>query len=103
MSEAKHTPGPWRIHDMEDDAIVAERVQGVRGGAEVANVARSCWPENIEADARLIAAAPELLAALQGCIAYRNWELAEGGVVPQPLIGTFKRAEATIAKATGAA
>lgn len=58
----KHTPGPWRIHDMEADAIVA---QGPNGGAEVANVANSCWRQNLRADAVLIAAAPSLLAAAE--------------------------------------
>jgi len=56
----RFTPGPWRIHDMECDAIVAGRP-----GAEVANVANSLWRDNMRADAHLIAAAPDLLKALQ--------------------------------------
>lgn len=43
----------------------------------------------------------DLLAALQGCIAFRNWQLAKGGVTPPELIDTWKRAEAAIAKASG--
>jgi len=61
-----HTPGPWRIHDMESDAIVA---QGPNGGAEVANVANSCWRQNMRADARLISCAPDLLSAAQKALA----------------------------------
>lgn len=61
-----HTPGPWRRHDMEADAIVANRPEG--GGAEVANVGNSCWPENRRADACLIAEAPVLLSSLQDLV-----------------------------------
>jgi len=49
---------------MEDDAIVAP-VDGTHGGAEVANVGNSMWPENRAADVRLISAAPDMLAALK--------------------------------------
>ena len=45
---------------------------------------------------RVTAERDELLAALKGCVSYRNWQLAEGGVTPAELIGTFKRAEDAI-------
>lgn len=55
MSEAKHTPGPWR----GDCEII--------GNSRV--VATTAWcsgfKEEDEANARLIAAAPDLLAALK--------------------------------------
>ena len=55
------------------------------------------------ADATLIAAAPELAEALAQCISYRNWEIAEGGVVPDDLRDTWRKAEAALSKARGEA
>lgn len=69
MRENSFTPGPWRV-----DADIAN------GGPYVAGAIRSSIGEfvasvydngpNPAADARLIAAAPELLAALEGCLVY---------------------------------
>lgn len=63
MSESKHTPGPW---------LVQMEWQGEPVVALVANPGRSVYvvsedgpPRNGEANARLIAAAPELLEALK--------------------------------------
>lgn len=39
-----------------------------------------------------------LAEALRGCISYRNWEIAEGGVVPEELRDVWKCAEAVLAK-----
>ena len=65
MSESKHTPGPWEaIHYAGTDAysdVVAGRVALVDGSHS--NPLLS--PE----DARLIAAAPDLLEALEDCMA----------------------------------
>jgi hypothetical protein len=64
MSGAKHTPGPWGIKHRQ--WVVAKR--GEHEGEIV--VAPTYWmdhaPLEAEANARLIAAAPELLAALKG-------------------------------------
>lgn len=85
MSEAKHTKGPWRIGAMESGryAVDGENGQEVTG-----------WLDS-EADARLIAAAPELLEALQALVNE-----------PQP-IGidrtAYQAALVAIAKATGGA
>ena len=57
-SPAKHTPGPWSLGIETDD----DRAQVINNdGWHVAYVA--CDP--LEANARLIAAAPDLLAALE--------------------------------------
>lgn len=68
----KHTPGPWRIGD--DKALV---VAGPRG-LHIARVATVGMP-NSDANARLIAHAPDLLAALrmlidemEGCFDYTD-------------------------------
>jgi len=57
-----HTPGPWHLSvngvDATDDAVIIDG-----NGNEVLGVSEWCRCE--EADARLIAAAPELLEALR--------------------------------------
>lgn len=58
MTAAKHTPGPWETAATDDNLIVKGRVK-----------IASTYPEKFSADeeganARLIAAAPELLEAL---------------------------------------
>lgn len=61
--EAKHTPGPWSVHSKMRDCVTFEG----RHGTE------NLFLQNLdgyfacqsEADARLIAAAPELLEALK--------------------------------------
>ena len=56
MSGAKHTPGPWVFHRR------AQRIYGSKiGGEKIAQIGiNPDW----EANARLIAAAPDLLEAL---------------------------------------
>lgn len=63
MSAGTHTPGPWRVGPV-DDTIVTDAA-----GKEVAAIdgdynSPDEWPR-MEANARLIAAAPELLGALK--------------------------------------
>jgi hypothetical protein len=64
----KYTPGPWEV-DESNPNLVARLVDGVyEYVCEVAPSSfstRECSDEQEEADARLIAAAPELLEALQ--------------------------------------
>ena len=80
----KHTPGPWRIEGNEVHAyatavaVICETVQGEDGS-----------------NARLIAAAPDLLAALQRLIT----ALGGQGALRYEL--TVKTARAAIAKAEG--
>jgi hypothetical protein len=62
LSAAKHTPGPWVINDQVDMLFIEA------DGAPVASVEVGEGPEEAEgaeADARLIAAAPDLLAELE--------------------------------------
>lgn len=93
MAEAKHTPGPWdyALHTVEgvqtfnamvtrDDAplclVIADMVEGT--------------PEEQNANARLMAAAPDLLAALKAVVAVADRRTVE-----------FDAARAAIAKAEG--
>jgi hypothetical protein len=79
---AQHTPGPWRAA-----YITREEVLVVRSAdSEVALVAN-----DNDANARLIAAAPELLAALKNLLAGPTWP------------GAQMTARAAIAKAEGSA
>lgn len=70
-----HTPGPWvkdiakwRDEDAESEMIMVFGKEGV-GYGRIAHVYAECGGE-VEANARLIAAAPELLEALESA---RNW------------------------------
>ena len=110
MSEAKHTPGPWlkaeRLngpwwHISSGSTIGGRRCIGgrqaiaaVHGESRRGSVA---YAEMFEANARLIAAAPELLAALE--VVVSDWTAQferQGHMAP----AWCKQARAAIAKAT---
>lgn len=80
MSEKKHTPGEWFTHQEGHSTVYVEcRI----GGGLIQAVAK-CGPtaagrEQQEANARLIAAAPELLEALQEAKAALEWCVEQGG------------------------
>jgi len=59
MSKLKHTPGPWKIE--QDDRGYFEKIGPLSMGFTHADDA---WLDVEEADARLIAAAPEMLEDL---------------------------------------
>lgn len=63
-NEAKHTPGPWKLHNPTVDALAVHTPAG-----SIAEWPTNYCPQDL-ADARLIAAAPDLLAFVR--------ELAEG-------------------------
>ena len=104
MSETKHTPGPWYAEKngliwRRPPSDLYENGGSVAGDQPVAK-AHAGWygeglePYPVQANARLIAAAPELLEALEGCI-----DLMDNG-------GTWSledqaAARAAIAKAKG--
>lgn len=80
----KHTPGPWTVeHDGPSLAFVtakAETITGAKWGI-VCSVTSDF--EHGEANARLIAAAPELLEALEWARDHlNNLEHSEGGLNP---------------------
>jgi hypothetical protein len=57
---SKHTPGPWEVEDDTDEVIVSRDPEA--NGFQI--VAKTYGPDDA-ANARLIAAAPDLLAALK--------------------------------------
>lgn len=97
MSETKHTPGPWVVKsarsgfyvESQFDVIVESLDEYGRYGAI-----------DDEANARLIAAAPELLEALKSIAEFWNRDQNE-----EAMIGAcwhaVETAEAAIAKAEG--
>lgn len=104
VSESKHTPGPWRI-DLENyscgqvraDCLACSCDGELRGYYQtIATVTqRDAHPvfgggiprATMEANARLIAAAPELLALLaeatKGCTQaeFRDWEIRANALI----------------------
>lgn len=108
MPEQKptHTPGPWVIEELPSHqteygnaitAIYAYADEDGKDGATVAKVNRWAWGDNpatpeSNANARLIAAAPDLLEALQKIANLRYGYDGDCGAVAI--------AEAAIAKAT---
>jgi hypothetical protein len=105
---SKHTPGPWVVSHGYDGSISVDTVDYVRLNLTTACkivVADICKHEmaehfSAEANARLIAAAPELLEALQDVCArllYRGVSTDAG----HPDRTALEVARAAIAKATG--
>jgi len=100
---AGHTPGPWSVayHDGNDQAVVSGQ------HTEIATCWHHCVVEletQMQANARLISAAPDMLEALEAAVADleqtlrwrgEGWECSE-----DKLLG---KARAAIAKARGAA
>jgi hypothetical protein len=95
----ERTPGPWRIEDAPD-AYGGLSISGDNGSEYSDNVIATVYAE---ANARLIAAAPDLLEALADCletleyVSYAQPDLVGYGV----RAGRAAAARAAIAKALG--
>lgn len=93
MTQFKGTPGPWRVSEKRGE-LIDIRHENNEPGAMSLNlaqvVARQSWLKEAEANARLIAAAPELLEALQIICFFEDISSTQREI-----------AEAAIAKATG--
>ena len=90
MSENNHTPGPWKYTTSPEGWSYTIHIHQApdatptQGWSDVGYIIQTCRGEDQaiqEANARLIAAAPELLAALQGLhkiceIALSGWAAA---------------------------
>lgn len=98
MSEMKHTPGPWRFYTEPQPNGCP--IVGNGSGLMLAMLAHSVnYPDQRDeanANARLIAAAPDLLEALQAVVSQlEGHDLHNGDVF------AINNAYAAIAKATG--
>lgn len=72
---SKHTPGPWSVYDDHytiQDGIEIRRLEIIALGKTIARIYTSV-PEQDTPNARLIAAAPELLEALQNAAHRVRW------------------------------
>jgi len=93
-----HTPGPWECPNLDDDYSSRQGWITTKEGTLIAAMEPS---DNQESDARLIAAAPELLAACQEVMRNFVAAKAEYDFKGEALGVTASRA--AIAKAIGAA
>lgn len=99
---SKHTPGPWMVRATKGAGWPTQVGYAIDFNADQEQVVDFVYEE---ADARLIAAAPELLEALEYALPYleacvprpRNGINADGSVD----VNCVDRARAAIAKATG--
>jgi hypothetical protein len=90
MSE--HTPGPWLYREPEDDEL--HEIYSESGGDLICY---PVWTYNQRANIPLIAAAPDLLAALKAHIPWKNAGLPEkppqGWGIWQNAIDAINKAE----------
>lgn len=98
MADTKHTPGPWIV---TDEQIGCSVIRGADAPIEHNGVnfnfrayVATTWGGFNNADARLIAAAPELLEALQ--------MISNGPHDAEAIADMLPAIRAAIAKATGA-
>lgn len=102
--KAAHTPGPWVFEpgphgdpDFEDIAfLIAEQRPG---GEAIGIICSPVMSGDVEANARLIAAAPDLLEALKAL--HRNVDMDLCGFWKESTSNFMQQAEAAIAKAEG--
>jgi hypothetical protein len=93
MDDVKHTPGPWKVYTAKNGGKIIGIGDAEGGGVTDPNFALWRAGKEQQANARLIAAAPDLLAALEGMMA-----LLDAGSLYEP---QAYAARAAIAKARG--
>jgi hypothetical protein len=91
--KTQHTPGPWFLNGPWN--IYADRTAQQMRGKCVAQIVKQGNTEEREANARLIAAAPELLAALESLVSDAYLSLPNGNASTKAI----DYARAAIAKA----
>lgn len=100
---SKHTPGPWEVVDsfypsMKEVAGPSFNVKAVMWATDLTE---RDYQERL-ADLRLIAAAPDLLEALEWCADTLAVFVVDGSAAPDSVVGkNLTAARAAIAKATG--
>ena len=95
IMNTQHTPGPWKITSLEfiDDSL--------GGGIARVYSRQTRSLEELEANARLIAAAPEMLEALKDQEKFWVMREAELGLLSTKANELLARIRAAIAKAEG--
>lgn len=92
--KTQHTPGPWRKSNANP------WIYG--GNGEYIALVESQGKEADSANARLIAAAPDLLSVLQQAYNAMAWDIPGGGLSDQEEEELLETIRAAIAKAEGA-
>ena len=92
MSDTKHTPAPWSLVKEDGDRIIY-----ASGDSLMCDAPYYPWCPKRDADWNLIAAAPELLAALKKMLPENNRRDEH----LRPNFETCEEARAAIAKAEG--
>ena len=103
MTDSKHTPGRWYV-GASGRIIMCRMIAG--NNVPVAQITGPLPNDEIKANARLIAAAPDLLAALRECITDDDaacYRTDDPRVVHRRLNAINDAARTAIAKATGQA
>ncbi|WP_017907541.1 hypothetical protein [Xanthomonas sp. SHU 199] len=100
MSETKWTPGPWRVKFSNFSEVTATN------GAVVAKVQKLTGLVQMQDDARLISAAPELYEALDSPVMNRLLGEIEDGTIDPALLWSLAQQwmelrDAALAKARG--
>lgn len=90
---AKHTPGPWGIRD-ENETFISIGAETHHSLVDTWAIDDGVSKEQMEANARLIAAAPELLDALLLAVSRQSYKPGDGP-------DWWEICRAAIAKATG--
>lgn len=111
MRHEKHTPGPWRVvnkpHETRNERRIGIRSSANAWIASVGNMATahaapgSRLLDEQEANARLIAAAPALLAALREIVDTEDDQLISGIEYVGRIGGALKAARSALAAAEG--
>ncbi len=96
MTKATHTPGPWKVHGNRAIGTTEEDWQLIAYLDHHRN--RRMWTEGeFSANARLIAAAPRLLAEAVELLRHATFADGQGTILTQDA----EALEAAIAEATG--
>ena len=98
--QSSFTPGPWFVPTPIYRTLYVEARVGNGMLQEVASCGPTAEPSQQAANARLIAAAPELLEALRGMLALDE-EHHQRGHCDDDVCAEVRKARAAIAKATG--
>ena len=101
LENAKHTPGPWEaVIQPGCHAVIASLSGGPKAVAIIGNNTPDDGNEPMRfANARLIAGAPDLLAALQRIVAVLDKQVASPHLAERA--SPLAQAKAAIARATG--
>ena len=96
MTQPKHTPGPWQRNISSRYPIYSEKTEGEKDWQYIASIPQgeraNTTEEEREANYLLIAAAPELLAALEDIVNHKGAGISEEA---------YRKADKAINKAKG--